>query len=122
MRVATAPECSPAWPLLSGPCRPEFQPCGAGVQGYFQEIGRGGRDGKPAECTLFYSSADIASVRFVVSKGKKGDRGKEARLQQLNEVPSALRLRRQGAPTHACMHLDLYWPERLRPRHPLGIR
>jgi superfamily II DNA helicase RecQ len=55
----------------------------ASVQGYFQEIGRAGRDGLPSECVLFFADADVASLRFMIRKGKKN---RDKRAEMLDEA------------------------------------
>jgi ATP-dependent DNA helicase RecQ len=40
------------------------------LDAYYQEIGRAGRDGKPAEAVLFYRPADLNIRRFLASAGR----------------------------------------------------
>ncbi len=42
------------------------------LDGYYQEIGRAGRDGLPARAILFYTARDVGQRRFFASGGKVG--------------------------------------------------
>ena len=41
------------------------------LEGYFQETGRAGRDGKEADCVLFYAYSDKAKIERLTAKGKR---------------------------------------------------
>jgi ATP-dependent DNA helicase RecQ len=55
------------------------------VEGYYQETGRAGRDGVPAECLLFFNHGDVAKFeRFIEEKETEAER--EVARQQLERM------------------------------------
>ncbi|MBP1910575.1 DNA helicase RecQ [Methanolobus bombayensis] len=55
------------------------------LEGYYQETGRGGRDGLECECILFFSRGDKYKIEyFVKQKNKKEER--DIAIKQLNDM------------------------------------
>src|SRR5207244_7528727 len=44
------------------------------LEAYYQEIGRAGRDGRPATATLLWDYADVATREYLIGSPRRGQR------------------------------------------------
>ncbi len=63
------------------------------IEGYYQEIGRSGRDGLPSYNLLFYSFADVVQLRQFI-QGTSNESYQIAKLERMQQFAEALSCRR----------------------------
>lgn len=64
------------------------------IESYYQEIGRGGRDGLPAHTLLFYSYADVVQLRRFIDDSAQKEM-QLAKLERMQQFAEALNCRRR---------------------------
>ncbi len=65
------------------------------IEGYYQEIGRSGRDGFPAHTILFYSFADVIMLRKF-AEGTETETFQLAKLERMQQYRRSLKLQKKS--------------------------